>query len=324
MDVARLTDRGYTEADAAGATALFNVAESHAGGHPGWTVPEVRAMLASMVRDHDRDARVVVSPDGDMVAVAVVASPPEGGFRIDLMGAVRPDRRGRGIGRDLLGWQLRRAREIHRDTAPECDWVIHVATNAEDTDTLRLYRRAGLAPVRYWFDMEATADRPATVPVPDGLRVTEYRPGRDRDLHAAHTEAFADHWGSQARTYPDWESLTVRNESFAPALSRVAYDGDQIAGYVLAYLDDDPTRVYIGQVGVRRAWRRRGLAAAMLSQALRAAVPAGRHTLALSVDADSPTGAVGVYGRVGFTVQTRGVTYAIDLPAAPTTGSGQD
>jgi hypothetical protein len=37
----------------------------------------------------------------------------------------------------------------------------------------------------------------------------------------------------------------------------------------------------------------------------------------LGVDADSPTGAVGVYERVGFQVEHRAVTYAVtELPTA--------
>jgi ribosomal protein S18 acetylase RimI-like enzyme len=312
-----LTSRGYTDADAGGMTGLFNAIEVHAGGHPGWAVEEISPMFAAMVRDHDRDVRLLVDAGGALVAGAAVPTPPEGGFRIDLMGGVLPAWRGRGIGRELLDWQLRRAREIHREVAPDRDWAIHLGANTQDADALRLYRRFGLKPVRYWFEMEAAADRAPAVPVPDGLRIEEYWPGRDPDLHAAHIEAFADHWGSQSRTYPDWLSLTVRNEIFLPALSRVALDGEEVAGYVLAYADPDPGRSYVGQVGVRRRWRRRGLAAAMLSQTLRASAGAGRAIAALGVDAGSPTGAVGVYERVGFATHTRGVTYAADLPAIP-------
>ena len=39
----------------------------------------------------------------------------------------------------------------------------------------------------------------------------------------------------------------------------LALDGDQIAGYLLGYRAADPDRLYIGQVGVRPAWRRRGV-----------------------------------------------------------------
>lgn len=79
---------------------------------------------------------------------------------------------------------------------------------------------------------------------------------------------------------------------------------------MLAYHDPQPDRMYLGQVGVRRPWRRRGLAAALLAEVLAAAEVAGKRLVTLGVDADSPTGAVGVYQRVGFTVRSRAATYA--------------
>jgi ribosomal protein S18 acetylase RimI-like enzyme len=107
--------------------------------------------------------------------------------------------------------------------------------------------------------------------------------------------------------------MVPHSADFLPELSSIAFDGDEIAGYVLGYRDADPTRLYIGQVGARRPWRRRGLAAALLSQVLHSARAAGKDFASLGVDADSPTGAVGVYERVGFTVEARAVTYSRTL-----------
>jgi mycothiol synthase len=49
---------------------------------------------------------------------------------------------------------------------------------------------------------------------------------------------------------------------------------------------------------------------------LRVAGAAGNAKVLLGVDADSPTGAVGVYERVGFQVENRAVTYAVTELAA--------
>ena len=107
--------------------------------------------------------------------------------------------------------------------------------------------------------------------------------------------------------------MTLHADSFAPDLSLVAFDGDQIAGYVLSYRDEDPARVYIGQVGTRRPWRKRGLAAGTLVAVLRLAAQAGMKVAALGVDATSLTGAVGVYERAGFAVEFRSVSYRTAL-----------
>jgi ribosomal protein S18 acetylase RimI-like enzyme len=305
-----LTPREYRESDAPALSALINVIEEQGGGHAGFTPAFIESIVRGMVRDPASDSRLLFTPEGVLVAAGLVPTPPDGGFRVDVMGGVHPGWRGRGIGRELLGWELSRAAEIHRSVAPDASWEIHIGAPGEDASAISLYRRFGLAPVRYWFDMVARTASAPLVALPDGLRSTPYRSEYEKDLYEAHMEAFADHWGFQRRSYEEWAAMIPQSENFLPELSAIAFDGDEIAGYVLGYVDADPARLYIGHVGVRRPWRRRGLAAALLGQVLHAARAAGRGLAALGVDADSPTGAVGVYERVGFAVEARAVTYA--------------
>jgi mycothiol synthase len=304
--------RGYEPADAPAVAELANLLARHAGGHPGSTPELVRSYLESSVPDPAADSRLVLV-DGALVATALVVTPPEGGTQVQAEGGVHPRWRGRGIGRQLLGWQLARAAEIHRAVAPAAAWDVHVGVPAGDGDALRLYRRLGLTPTRYWFAMLAPTAPPRTAELPDGLRAETYTADRERALHAAHMEAFAEHWGFQFRELARWAPMAVRSEWFLPELSLLAYDGEQIAGYVLSYRESGPDRIYIGQVGVRAPWRRCGLAAALLSRVLAAAGEAGWSYATLGVDADSPTGAVGVYERVGFTVESRSITYAAPI-----------
>lgn len=310
-----LHTRGYEAVEAEALATLLNVVEEHAGGHPGWSPKDVHAFVRTVVRDIESDSRMVFDPDGALVAAALAPTPPDGGFRVDLIGGVHPQWRGKGIGRELLGWQLTRTREIHRAVAPDTRWEAHVATMIGDEDALRLFRRFQLAPARYWFEMVASTAEPPMVPAPDGLRVTSYSPEYEVAVHAAHMEAFADHWGYQTRSLGEWVDLSVRSETFVAELSLLAWDGDDLAGYVLSYREPDPKRLYIGQVGVRRPWRRQGLAGALLARVLAAAGEAGLTTAGLGVDADSPTGAVGVYERVGFAVESRAVTYSMPIEA---------
>jgi ribosomal protein S18 acetylase RimI-like enzyme len=100
----------------------------------------------------------------------------------------------------------------------------------------------------------------------------------------------------------------VESEEFRGDLTRIAFDGDEIAAYVLAY-DNVEGREYLGQVGTRRPWRKRGVASALISASLMAAVADGKSSASLGVDADSMTGAVGVYERLGFEVKHKFVSY---------------
>lgn len=72
-------------------------------------------------------------------------------------------------------------------------------------------------------------------------------------------------------------------------------------------------QAWIGQIGVRRGWRKRGLATALLCESMRAFRAAGFEWAVLGVDAESLTGAVGVYERVGFRTSLQTVVYALTL-----------
>jgi mycothiol synthase len=315
-----MTTRSYDRGDAAAVAELSNLVEQHAGGHPGATTAGVESYVSSLVRDVDLDARLVWAPGGVLVGMAFVPSPPAGGHVVHLFGGVHPRWRGQGLGRRLLDWQLTRARQIRAATAPCATWRAHAGIMVDDEPAARLFRRFGMEPARYWFDMVAPAadlEEPLAA-LPDGLRVAPYHPDHEAPLHAAHTEAFADHWGFQRRSLPEWAAISVRSTEFRADCSLLAFADDKIAGYVLCYADADPERLYVGQVGVRPPWRRRGLASAMLARVLRAAATAGNSTAGLAVDAAHPYGAIGVYERAGFSVTGRAVTYTTLLAPALT------
>ncbi len=291
--------RPYQPTDADDVAAMLNGIDVAVGRPPVLTGSLVDDFVGGLVATMATDSRVVLA-DAGVVAAGFVTTPPEGGYRVDLIGGVLPGARGQGIGRTMLGWQLSRAEEIHAAIAADSSWEAHADVAQLDTSALALLTRFGLTPVRYAFDMLASTTNVEDRPPPAGVTITAYRTDRSHMVHEAHMDAFADHWGYQYRPFEAWSSVTVNSANFNPVLSVVATAGTEIAGYILAYDDAIADQVYIGQVGVRRPWRRRGLAAAMLARVLRVAADAGRSQAALDVDAASPTGAVGVYERVGF------------------------
>ncbi|MEO6577341.1 MAG: GNAT family N-acetyltransferase, partial [Candidatus Limnocylindria bacterium] len=71
----------------------------------------------------------------------------------------------------------------------------------------------------------------------------------------------------------------------------------------------DRARVYVAWVSVRRPWRRRGLARALMADALIAARAEGFTSASLGVDTHSPTGATALYGSLGFVPDKTFTTY---------------
>ncbi|MFB9177663.1 GNAT family N-acetyltransferase [Dactylosporangium sucinum] len=146
-----------------------------------------------------------------------------------------------------------------------------------------------------------TTPAPVVAPAED-VRITPYDQGMEREVYAVHTAAFRDLWGYQDRSFESWAALTVRSEIFLPELARVALAGDTIVGYVLPHDQAEPGRLYIGQIGTAESWHRMGIASSLLADVLGAAGRAGYTHAALDTDADNPTGAAGVYAKVGFVV----------------------
>jgi len=125
-------------------------------------------------------------------------------------------------------------------------------------------------------------------------------------VHATIEEAFADHWGYVSRSPEDWEQAVLRSDGFDPALTFMAFDGAELAGVVVNRRRDI---AWVGQLAVRRAWRKRGLGLALLLHSFNAFYQRGERTVGLGVDAESLTGATRLYEKAGMRVTRRYDTY---------------
>lgn len=289
-----------------------------AADHPAWTETreELHDELTHSWVDLERDS-VLAEAEGQAVAFGLqIATPnPETIVRSIAVGGVRPSHRGRGIGRTLLDWHRGRGRQqLAASDLHLPGWIILYVEERNDTG-MRLARRAGLPLVRWFTKMERDLSAPIPdLPAPDGL---EFRAPTADDvarIRAARDDAFRDHWGSQPSSDEGWASAmgqpTVRLD-----LGMLALDGDEVAGFVLTdvYPDDFESQGYRGGylplVGVRRAWRRRGVAPALLAAVFRAHRAEGFERVALDVDSENPSGALGLYTGMGFEPVSRSVAF---------------
>lgn len=240
--------------------------------------------------------------------------------RVRTEAAVRPDWRGRGLGAALLTWGIRRAGELHTERQPDADGEINTGAISTNTGADALLKSFGFEECRYFFHMERLLDLPVPdVPLPDGLRMVTFDPSLDEATRVAHNEVFLDHWGSSPKDPETWKAWFTGARAFRGQSSYLMLDGDQIVAYVLGYeyvADTEATGIrelYIGQVGTRRSHRGRGLARTTLARVLAEAKKSGYQRASLGVDAENPTGALGLYERLGFTVATKSITYRLPL-----------
>ncbi|HCR71100.1 MAG TPA: GNAT family N-acetyltransferase, partial [Anaerolineae bacterium] len=129
----------------------------------------------------------------------------------------------------------------------------------------------------------------------------------------ADNEAFRDHWGSHDLKYEEWHQRKLERPEYDPTLWLIAWDGDQIAGFSQnRYLNEIG---WVGTLGVRRPWRKKGLALALLTHSFAEFYNRGIKTVGLGVDAANPTGATRLYEKAGMSVANEYVVYEKELRA---------
>ncbi|MEU4193040.1 GNAT family N-acetyltransferase [Kribbella sp. NPDC026611] len=240
--------------------------------------------------------------------------------RVRTEGAIDPEWRRRGLGTTLMHWLIQRAGELHTEHHPDAPGEVRTGANSTNVGADRMLKKLGFTEQRYFFDMRRPLDQPVPeVALPDGLRLVGFDPSYDEALRLTHNEVFRDHWGTTPKEPDEWRIWFTGSRTFRPAVSYLLLDGETIATYVLSYEWDADTavtgvrEVYIGGVGTRREYRGRGLARAVLAKVMTEAAQAGYQRAGLGVDADNPTGALGLYERLGYTVHAKTISYRLPL-----------
>ncbi len=288
--------------------ALLNAYTEELMGIPKFSLQDLRNLVTTPGFDLQTSTRVVLSPGGEIAGAILVwdlASPP---VHPSVFGAVHTDFRRRGIGTYLMHWAIGRARQAI-DRAPEDVRVsILFTSSATHQPTVRLFEKLKIKLIRYSLLMAIELDQaPPTPSWPDGLRICTFQDYNDlRAVRRALTDAFRDHWGyvetSEEEGLARLQHRIENDAHFDPTLWVLALDGDEIAGVALCHptTGTDPDMGFVQQLGVRRPWRRQGLALALLHHAFGEFYRRGKKRVGLGVDADSLTGATRLYEKAGM------------------------
>jgi GNAT superfamily N-acetyltransferase len=242
---------------------------------------------------------------------------PVTGRLFGIVAFLAPDWRRKGIGRSMLRWTESRLRELAAEHSMEPPGHFQVNVDHYQAGKAILLEREGYQPVRYFYEMvRPNLEDLPDWPLPDGLEIRTVEPPHYPAIWASVDEASQDEWGCQANTEEAYRAW-IAGPHFQPDLWQIAWDPstDQVAGHVLTFIDADENRElgrlrgYTEGVGVGRAWRRRGLARALIAGSLRAQRARGMIESALAADSDPSAGAASLYESCGFRVIRKDAIY---------------
>lgn len=271
----------------------------------------VRLGFTTPGRDPEKTVQLLEDESGELIASC--SAWPTPGLEIDTIqiGArIHPAYRSADLYTSLLGLAEERARTLHvpsgRPTELQSNVKSRPAMWRDAVDA------AGYAPVRWFIDMRrALRDELPEPRIPDGFTIRFLDSGIEPlDLKHALDEAFLDHWNPQEITdeqFLHWTSSTV----FRADLSAVALDASgRVVGGTIGVVRDVDARAgereaRVEVLGVRKAFRGRGLGRALLATCFAKMSAGGMVLVSLDVDADNPTGATGLYRSVGFEERDR-------------------
>lgn len=136
---------------------------------------------------------------------------------------------------------------------------------------------------------------------PDGVTVRAFEAGDERTFYDVQEVAFRDTWEPMKETYEEWAHWHLGPSRLVPELWFLAETGGEACGVAICHPHDTVDDLgWVAILAVRREWRRRGIARALLLHAFARLRAHGLERAGLGVDSESITGANTLYETVGM------------------------
>ncbi len=245
---------------------------------------------------------------------------PDGKVIYGPFGVLLQEYWGLGIASLMLRFAEDKCKEIAELKHAGMDRRYRIWRKKKAVETVQFLLDKGYTIERYFLGMNRPIDLPlGEHPLPPGLEIRPVEPAHYRSIWNADSDSFKDHWGYSEPTeemYEAWQN----DRMFQPHLWKIAWAGDQVVGVVQNMVDEEENRVYnrkrgyTENISVRRPWRGKGVASALIAESIRMFREMGMDHTHLSVDADSLTGALRLYQNIGYEVDDTQTSYNLCKP----------
>jgi ribosomal protein S18 acetylase RimI-like enzyme len=323
--------------DEADVAELTELVRRHELGARGWAGASQESLRVELSAHGSQTRQNVVARDPAGVARGWASAHDRAAGRMLLVAVVDrglEDQQADRVADALFGWGDRAARDIGtaRGLAVQ---QIDSGAFADDQRQQRWLRTAGFEKVRTWWQMSRTVtqeEAAGEVETGAGVRIRRVRrvgsgmPDEEdlRIVHHVLESAFADHFNSHEETFDEFVSRLREDPGHRWDhwwIAELLHDGDDAAepagalvGSVTEGTSGEPDGSYVEYIGVLQNARGRGVAKSLLGTVIADAAASGRDRVGLEVDADSPTGAHGLYVSMGWTTQYVTESWHRNLP----------
>ena len=311
--------RSPTLADLSATVELLNTCwiERIGGGQD--TVDQLRAFWTQPEVDYQQNIRLAVDQAQVIGYCGVVSTGSDGHY--EVIACTHPTRRGQGIGTALMQWAEARIAEHRSLISADGAVIIRCRHFRTDVAGTQLLLDLGYQSVRRFYEMKIQMSSAPPPPVwPTGITVRGMIADQEEAaVYLANEEAFRGPGGDlnhlRQTHFPKWLEWVKSVPDYDPAFFFIAREDNEIAGVALCFPKDPefPDSGFLHALSVRRPWRRRGIATALLQHVFGMCYDRGIHKVILTVETTNPTGATALYENAGMQVFMQWDTYQKEL-----------
>lgn len=322
--------RPYTSSHAQAVVELINAGSMKTVGFPRAVVDAVGHIWAFKYVPFSSEKVVAVNSTGQVAGYAYFSNGDN--IVMETGGAVHPEYCDQGIGSMLIEWAEMKAIAASLKAPDGVKSVLQASLYDQDHAAMQLYKNRWFSPVREWMHLVIELQEPPVVsPLADGLTLREMDLDNDWDIVGpAMDEAFTDHWGAIPSAEPETETAEEEKDedpadeqelpsddsfSNAPGYCFIVLDGNTVAGGILcnAKLVERSDTGRVGSIFVRPAYRRRGIAQALMLTAFDAFWKNGFRRVITDTDANSFTDSTKLYKGLGMKPYRSEFTYEKEI-----------